>query len=388
MKRWWMMLVLAWPVTLLAQETVKVGVVMSFSGPFAVYGDQTRRGIDLYLDEVGGKAGNARIEVIYRDEAGGPEKAKQVTQELIVRDGVQFLAGFNLSPTALAVAPLITQAKMPSVILVAGTSVITRRSPYFARVSFTVWQGTYTLGEWAARTGIKDVVIAYSDYAPGVDAINAFKASYLKGGGKVLAEIGMPLATTDFGVYVQRIRDLKPSAVFLFTPAGPPGVGFIKTFSAFGLRQAGVKLLTLASVDELELPAIGEDALGAVSAWHYSPHLATPESRRFVALYQKKYPDGSLPTFQIVASYDGMRLIGDVIAKLGSKFDGDQAMAVMRGWSTGASARGRILIDPEERDIVQNIYIRRVEKLPNGGLGNVAFETIPMVKDPWKQLNK
>ncbi|MGQ0543711.1 MAG: ABC transporter substrate-binding protein [Betaproteobacteria bacterium] len=387
MKRWWMMLLLALPVTLPAQETVKVGVVMSFSGPFAVYGEHTKRGIDLYLDEAGGKAGNTRIEAIYRDEAGGPEKAKQVTQELIVRDGVQFLAGFNLSPNALAVAPLISQAKMPTVILTAGTSVITRRSPYFARISFTVWQGSYTLGEWAARAKVGDVVIAYSDYAPGHDAREAFKTSFLKGGGKVLSEIGMPLQTNDFGPYMQRIRDLKPVAVYLFTPAGPPGVGFMKTFSAYGLRAAGVKLLTTASVDELELPAIGEDALGAISAWHYSPHLATPENQRFVAAYRRKYPDGSLPTFQVVAAYDGMRAIGDVVAKLGAKFDADQAMAILKGWK-GASARGAIELDPVERDIIQNMYIRRVEKLPSGGLGNVAFETIPMVKDPWKLLNK
>lgn len=387
MNRIWMILLLVLPSLVSAQDTVKVGVLMSFSGPFGVYGEQTRRGVDLYLDEVDGKAGNTRIEVIYRDEFGGPDRAKQVTQELIVRDRVQFLAGFNLSPSALAVAPLITEAKIPTVIFTAGTSMITRRSPYFARVSFTVWQGSYTLGEWAARTKVGDVVIAYSDYAPGHDAREAFKASFIKGGGKVISEIGMPLQTLDFGVYVQKIRDLKPAAVYLFTPAGPPGVGFIKSFSALGLRAAGVRLLTTASVDELELPAIGEDALGAISAWHYSPNLATPENQRFVAAYQRKYRDGSLPTFQIVAAYDGMRLIGEVVAKLGAKFDSDQAMAVIRGWSTEASARGKILIDPEERDIVQNMYIRRVERLPNG-LGNVAFETIPMVKDPWKLLNK
>ena len=368
-----------------AQETVKVGVMMSQSGPFALFGEQTRRGMEFYLDEVGGKCGNAKIELIYRDEAGGPDKAKALTQELIVRDRVQFLTGFNLTPTAFAIAPLVTEAKMPTLITVAGAGAITRRSPYIARVSFTLWQHAYPLGEWAARNGIREIVIAYSDYAAGTDTRDGFKAAYEKAGGRILAEMAMPLQTADYSVYIQKIRDMKAPAVFFFAPTGPSGTNFVKTFSAMGMPAAGVKLITTAVVDEMELANMGEQALGTVSVWHYSPHLDTPDNKRFLAQWQKKFGAASLPTFQHVTSYDGMHAICDVVTRLGPKFDGDQAMMVLKGWRA-TSARGPIQIDPAERDIVQNLYVRRVERVP-GGFGNIAFETLPAVKDPWKVLN-
>jgi branched-chain amino acid transport system substrate-binding protein len=371
--------------TALAQETVKVGVMMGFSGPFALFGEQTKRGMEMYLDEAGGKCGNARIELIYRDEAGGPDKAKALTQELIVRDRVQFLTGFNLTPTAFAIAPLVTEAKMPTLITVAGAGVITRRSPYIARVSFTLWQHAVPLAEWAAKSGIKELVIAYSDYAAGTDTRDGFKQAYERAGGKVLAEMAMPMQTADYAIYIQKIRDTKAGAVFFFAPTGPSGTSFIKTFHAMGLPQSGVKLITTAVVDEMELGNMGEQALGTVSVWHYSPHLDTPENRQFLARWKKKYPSASLPTFMDVTAYDGMHAICDVVRKLGPKFDGDQAMAALRGWKT-TSARGPIEIDANDRDIVQNLYVRRVEKVP-GGYGNVAFETIPAIRDPWKAAN-
>ena len=371
--------------TALAQETVKVGVMMGFSGPFALFGEQTKRGMEMYLDEVGGKCGNARIELIYRDEAGGPDKAKALTQDLIVRDRVQFLTGFNLTPTAFAIAPLVTEAKMPTLITVAGAGVITRRSPYIARVSFTLWQHAVPLAEWAAKNGIKELVIAYSDYAAGTDTRDGFRQAYERSGGKVLAEMAMPMQTADYGIYIQKIRDMKAGAVFFFAPTGPSGTNFIKTFHAMGLPQSGVKLITTAVVDEMELGNMGEQALGTVSVWHYSPHLDTPENRQFLARWKKRYPSASLPTFMDVTAYDGMHAICDVVRKLGPKFDGDQAMAALKGWKT-TSARGPIEIDANDRDIVQNLYVRRVEKVP-GGYGNVAFETLPAIKDPWKAAN-
>ncbi|HUQ76921.1 MAG TPA: ABC transporter substrate-binding protein [Burkholderiales bacterium] len=371
--------------TTLAQETVKVGVMMGFTGPFALFGEQTKRGMEMYLDEVGRKCGNANIELIYRDEAGGPDKAKALTQELIVRDRVQFLTGFNLTPTALAIAPLVTEAKVPTLITVAGAGVITRRSPYIARVSFTLWQHAVPLAQWAANSGIKEVVIAYSDYAAGTDTRDGFKQAYERAGGKVLAEMAMPMQTADYGIYIQKIRDIKAGAVFFFAPTGPSGTNFIKTFHAMGMPQSGVKLITTAVVDEMELGNMGEQALGTVSVWHYSPHLDTPENRQFLARWKKKYPSASLPTFMDVTAYDGMHAICDVVRKLGPKFDGDQAMAALKGWKT-TSARGPIEIDASDRDIVQNLYVRRVEKVP-GGYGNVAFETIPAIKDPWKAAN-
>lgn len=374
------------PGAVFAQDTVKVGVMMGFSGPFALFGEQTKRGMEMYLDEVGGKCGNARIELIYRDEAGGPDKAKALTQELIVRERVQILTGFNLTPTAFAIAPLVTEAKMPTLITVAGAGVITRRSPYIARVSFTLWQHAVPLAEWAAKNGIQELVIAYSDYAAGTDTRDGFKQAYEKAGGKVLAEVAMPLQTADYGIYIQKIRDLKAGAVFFFAPTSPGATNFIKTFHAMGMPQSGVKLITTATVDEMELGNMGEQALGTVSVWHYSPHLDTPENKRFVAQWKKKYPQATLPTFMDVTAYDGMHAICDVVRKLGPKFDGDQAMAALKGWRK-TSARGPIEIDAAERDIVQNMYVRRVEKLPGGGYGNIAFETMQAVKDPWKVAN-
>jgi len=302
-----------------------------------------------------------------------------------VRDRVQFLTGFNLTPTAFAIAPLVTEAKMPTLITVAGAGVITRRSPYIARVSFTLWQHAVPLAEWAAKSGIKELVIAYSDYAAGTDTRDGFKQAYERAGGKVLAEMAMPMQTADYAIYIQKIRDTKAGAVFFFAPTGPSGTSFIKTFHAMGLPQSGVKLITTAVVDEMELGNMGEQALGTVSVWHYSPHLDTPENRQFLERWKKRYPSAPLPTFMDVTAYDGMHAICDVVRKLGPKFDGDQAMAALRGWKT-TSARGPIEIDANDRDIVQNLYVRRVEKVP-GGYGNVAFETIPAIRDPWKAAN-
>ena len=380
----WLVLGLLLPLLGLAQS-VKVGVVAPFSGPFAVYGQQFQRGAELYLEEIGGRAGGTRIEMIYRDEAAGPEKVKQVTQELIVRDGAQILGGYVFTPSALAVAPLVTQAKVPTVIFNAATGVITRRSPYFARVSHTQWAGAYTVAQWAAKNGIKSAYVAVSDYAPGHDARDAFKHAFTQGGGRIAGEMNIPLQTTDFGPYLQKIRDSKPEAVYVFMPVGPPSVSFVKTFAAFGLPQAGVKLLGTGETDELDLPAIGQEALGMITSYHYSPYLDLPENKRFVAAYTRKHGAAATPNFASVAGYVGMKAIADVVAKLGTKIDGAQAMNFLKGW-TFDSPKGPILIDPLERDIVQNQYIRRVERVGTG-LGNLTIETFPAVKDPWKVLN-
>jgi branched-chain amino acid transport system substrate-binding protein len=377
--------VLALAGTARAQETAKIGIIAPFSGPFAVYGQHFQRGAELYLEQIGSKAGATRIELLYRDESGGPERAKQLAQELIVRDKVQMLAGILTTPSALAIAPLVTQSKTATVIFNAGTSMITRRSPYFARVSQTSWQGSYTIAEWAARSGLKEVYIAVSDYAAGHDSRDAFKEAFTKGGGKIVGELLIPTQTTDFAPYLQRIKDAKPAAVYVFMPVGPPSIGFVKTFAALGLPQAGIKLLGTGDTDEPDLPTIGEAALGVITSWHYSLHLDTPENKRFVAAFRKKYGDAAIPNFASVAAYDGMHAIADVIARLGTAVDGDKAMALLKGWKTD-SPRGPILIDPVERDIVQNQYIRRVERVGDG-LGNVAFETFRAVKDPWKVLN-
>lgn len=386
MKRWllWIFAALL-PASGLAQDGVKVGIVAPFSGQFAVYGQQFQRGVELYLESVGGKAGNARIEVIYRDESGGPERVRQITQELIVRDGVQILGGYVFTPSALAIAPLVTQSKIPTVIFNAATGMITRRSPYFARVSHTQWAGAGTIAEWAAKNNVKGAYVAVSDYAPGHDARDAFKAIFAKHGGKVLGEVNIPLQTTDFGPFMQRIRDAKPEAVYVFMPVGAPSGAFVKTFVAYGMAKDGVKLLGTGETDELDLAAIGEQAIGMITSYHYSPYLDNPENQRYVAAFKKKFGANAVPNFASTSAYDGTHAIVDIITKLGAKIDGDMAMGVLKGWQA-MSPRGPIQIDPIERDIIQTQYIRRVEKRGDG-LANIAFDRFDAVKDPWKVLN-
>jgi branched-chain amino acid transport system substrate-binding protein len=370
-----------------AEDTVKVGVIGTFSGGFASWGPQFQRGAELYLAEHGDTVNGAKIQLIFRDDGGAnPETAKQLAQELIVREKVQFLAGFTFTPNAMAVAPLITEAKVPTVIWNAATSVITRRSPYFVRTSFTVWQTAKPLAEWAVKNGIKEVYIAVSDYAPGHDARDGFKRSFTDAGGKVTGELLMPLQTTDFAPFVQRIKDAKPGAVYVFNPAGPNTIAFIKAYAALGLPQAGVKLLGSGDTDELELPAIGDVALGVLSGYHYSPCLDTPANKAWVAAYHKKFGDSAIPNFASVAAYDGMHAIHEVVRKYGAKFTGDQAVEAMKGLRMD-SPRGPVMIDPEERDLIQTMYIRKVEKVGNQ-LCNVAIDRFPDQKDPWKILNK
>ncbi|HWP11975.1 MAG TPA: ABC transporter substrate-binding protein [Ramlibacter sp.] len=368
-----------------AQPVVKIGMVAMFSGPFAAYGQQFQRGAELYLDEVGGKAGGARIELVTRDEAGGPEKVKQVTQELIVRDKVQMLMGYVLTPDAAAVAPLVTQSKTPTLILNAATASLTRKSPYFVRMSFTEWQNGSVIANWAAKNGVKNAYLAVADYAPGHDSRDAFKHFFTKAGGTIAGEALIPMGTSDYAPFVQKIKDAKPDAIYVFMPVGPPSVGVIKTYYQLGLPEAGIKLIATGAVDELDLPAIGEKAVGVVTAYQYTPYTDNPTNKRFVAAYKKKYGADQTPNFAAAAAYDAMQAAVAAINKLNGVVDGDKAMEVLKNWK-GQSPRGPIAIDPKERDIVQPIAIRRVQKVGNA-LGNVPFESVPDVKDPWKELN-
>ncbi len=369
-----------------AQPTVKIGLVAPFSGPFAVYGQQFQRGAELALQEAGGKAGNAKIELVTRDENGGPEKAKQVTQELIVQDQVKLLMGYQLTPDAAAVATLVTQSKTPTIILNAATGVLTRRSPYFVRFSFTEWQTASTIANWGAKNGIKSVYSAIADYAPGHDSRDAFKHFFTKAGGTIAGEVLMPVSTSDFAPYLQKIKDAKPDAVYLFMPVGPPAVAFIKTYYQLGLPEAGIKLLATGQTDELDLPAIGDQAIGLVTAYFYSPYTDNAANKKFVAAYKKKYGENLLPNFAAAIAYDGMQAALSALGKVGETADGTQMMDFLKHWKA-QSPRGAIAIDPVERDIVQPIAVRRVQRVGNV-LGNIPFETIPDVKDGWKELNK
>jgi branched-chain amino acid transport system substrate-binding protein len=370
-----------------AEDTVKVGMIGTFSGGFASWGPQFQRGAELYMEEHGDRVGGVRIELLTRDDGGpNPEVAKRLAQELLVRDKVAFLAGMTFTPTAMAIAPLATEARTPLLVWNAAASVITRRSPYIVRTSTTLWQLTEPVADWAIKSGIKDVYVAVSDYAPGHDARDAFNRSFTSAGGKIAGEVLIPLQTTDFAPYLQRIKDARPSAVYVFMPAGPSSIGFVKTFASLGLGAAGIKLIGTGETDELDLPAIGDAALGAVTAYYYSPCLDTPRNRAWVAAYHKKFGADAIPNFAAVAAYDGMHLVYQVVEKLGAHIDGDRAIALMKGMTID-SPRGAMRIDPEERDVIQTVYIRRVERVGDR-LCNVAFAFYPDQKDPWKVLNK
>ena len=370
-------------------QTVKLGIVDTYSGPFASVGEQLDRGIRLYmkLHEKDLPPG-VKLEIIRRDDTGpNPEVSKRLAQELITRDHVNLLAGTIYTPNALAIAPLATEAKVPFIIMNAGTAVITTKSPYIARVSFTLWQSSYQMGVWAAKNGLKKVYTAVTDFGPGIDAEQAFTKGFTDNGGTVVGSVRTPLANPDYVPFLQRAKDASPDAVFAFVPGGKDATAIMKTFGDLGLKKAGIKLIGPGDIttDE-ELQSMGDVALDVVTTFHYSAAATRPANVAFVKAYKAEFGANEDPGFEVVGAYDGMAAIFHVIKEQNGKIDPDKTMALLRGWKDDNSPRGPIMIDPDTRDIVQNEYVRRVEKV-NGRLANVEFETIPMVKDPWKVLN-
>jgi branched-chain amino acid transport system substrate-binding protein len=367
-----------------AQGTIKVGAVLEVTGPFASIGKQLENGMRLYMKQHGDTVAGKKVELIVKDTTGAaPEVAKRLVQELITRDKVDFIVGFGLTPNALAAAPVVTEAKKPMIIMNAATSVITTRSPYIARVSMTLPQVTAPIATWAAKNGIKNVYTLVADYGPGIDAETQFKKTFTEAGGKIVGEVRTPLKSPDFAPFIQRIKDAKPDAVFIFLPAGEQGISFMKGFKERGLGQAGIKLIGPGDVVEDDIiEAIGDSALGAITTHHYSAAHESPLNKAYVKAYQDAYGAKSRPNFMSVGAYDGMAVIYEVIRKLGGNIDGDKAMAVIKGMKLD-SPRGAILIDPETRDVVQTVYVRRVEK-KDGGLYNIEFDKYPDVKDPGK----
>jgi branched-chain amino acid transport system substrate-binding protein len=383
------MVVAAFSCTAVHAQDVKLGIVNTYSGPFAAVGEQLDRGIRLYMQqhEKDLPAG-VKLEVIRRDDTGpNPEVAKRMAQELITRDKVQLLAGTVYTPNALAIAPLATEAKVPFIVMNAGTAMITTKSPYIARTSFTMWQSSYPLGMWAAKNGIKKVFSAVTDYGPGIDAEAAFTKGFTDAGGQIVGSVHMPLANPDYVPFMQRAKDAGPDAVFVFVPGGKDATALMKTFGDLGLKQAGIKMIGPGdiSTDE-ELHNMGDVALGVVTAFHYSAAGNRPANQAFVKAYKAEFGPDQEPSFEVVGAYDGMAAIFHVIIAQKGKIDPDKTMELLKGWKDDASPRGPIMIDPDTRDIVQNEYMRRIEKV-NGQLANVEFETMPMVKDPWKEIN-
>ncbi len=367
-----------------AEETIKVGVIAAFSGPFADYGKQMEAGIKTYMAQHGASVAGKKVEIIYKDTTGpAPEIAKRLAQELVVRDKVDFLAGFGLTPEALAVAPLAEQAKKPMIIMNAATSVITTKSNYIARFSMTLPQISAPMGTWAAKNNIKKVVTLVADYGPGIDAETAFKAALEKGGGSVSESIRVPLRNPEFAPFIQRIKDAKPDAVFVFVPAGEQGIAFMKGYRERGLAEAGIKVIATGDLtDDHVLPAMGDATLGVITTFHYSAAHKSPENQAFLRNFASTNPNGGRPNFMAVAAYDGMAAIYEAARKLNGKIDGDQAMAVLKGMKLN-SPRGPITIDPQTRDIVQTVYVRKVEKV-GGEPYNVEFDQFAEMKDPGK----
>jgi len=360
-------------------DTVKIGLILPLTGPFASTGRQVEAAVRLYMQQNGSTVAGKKIELVVKDDTSAPDIAKRIAQEM-VNDKVAVLAGFGLTPLALAVAPVATQAKVPEVVMAAGTSTITEASPYIVRSSFTVAQSVVPMAEWAAKNGMKKVVTIVTDFAPGIDAEKVFSESFTKAGGKV-ENVRVPLRNPDFAPFLQRAADEKPDAIFVFVPSGA-GTQLMKQYAERGLDKSGIKLIGTGDMtDDDILNDMGDVALGVITAQFYSAAHPSAENKAFVDAF-KKANKGMRPNFMAVGGYDGMHLIYEALKKTNGNTDGDALVAAMKSMAW-TSPRGPISIDPATRDIVQNIYVRKVEKV-GGELYNVEFATIPNVKDPVK----
>lgn len=370
-----------------ADDTLKIGVIASYSGPYADYGKQFDSGIALYLKDHGGKIAGKKVEIIKKDTAGAaPDLAKRFAQELIVRNKVNFLTGLDFSPNAYAVGAVADEAKIPTVIMNASSSAITTKSPYSARVSFTVQQVSAPMAQWALKNGIKEVYTVVADYASGVDSETAFGKAFTAGGGKIVGSLRTPMNNPDFSAYVQRIKDEKPQAVFIFFPSGVQPPAFLKAFKERGLAEAGIKLIaTGEATDDSYLEATGDVALGLVTSHHYSYAHPSAMNKKFVKDFVAEFGDKMRPSYFAVSAYDGMTAIAKALEKTKGDVNGDKVMAALKGLKF-ESPRGPIEIDAATRDIVQTVYIRRVEKV-DGKLVNVEFDKFDNVKDPAKEAN-
>ena len=373
-----------------AAQTVKIGFITVTTGANATSGEHMERGWRLYMKQhEKDLPPGVKLEMIVRDAGGpNPDKAKQLAQELIVRDKVQLLTGVLFTPNALAIAPLTAEAKVPLIIMNAGTSVITTRSPYIARLSFTLWQSSLPMGTWAAKK-FKTAYVAVSDFGPGHDAEAAFTKGFTEGGGKIVGNVRTPLQNPDFAPFLQRVKDAKPDTLFVFVPAGKSATALMKGFGDLGLAQAGIKLIGPGDIttDE-ELPNMGDVPLGVITVFHYSSAGDRPANKAFVAAWKKEYGAASNPSFFAVGGWDGMDAIFHVVREQKGKIDPDKTMELLKRYKNPNSPRGPISIDPETRDIVQNEYLREVRRV-GGELANVELETVATaLKDPWKELQK
>ncbi len=367
----------------LAQPTVKIGLIMPYSGQFADTAAQMDNAIKLYLKQNGDTVAGKKIEIIRKDTGGvAPDVAKRLAQELIVRDQVDILAGFVLTPNALAAADVSAESKKFMVVMNAATAIITTKSPYMVRTSATVPQLTETFGTWARKNGIKQVYTMVSDYGPGHDAEQGFQRGFKDAGGEVVGSVRFPVANPDFSAFVQRARDVNPAAIFIFVPGGVQPAAIGKALAERGIDAKTTKVLGMGELTEDEpRKSMGDASIGIITVYHYDHNHDSVANREFVKAFNEANA-GRNPNIYSVGGYDGMRLIYEALKKTGGKTEGDALVAAAKGmkWE---SPRGPIAIDPETRDVVQTVYIRRVEKV-GGQLVNVEFDRIENVKDPFK----
>ena len=361
-------------------EPLKVGLIVPMSGPFASTGRQIEAAVKLYLHQNGASVAGRQVEIILKDDGGvSPDVTKRLAQELVMRDKVQVLAGFGLTPLAFAAAPVATQARVPMIVMAAATSVIPQRSPYIVRTGFTLAQVTAPLAQWAARNKIRSAVTLVSDYGPGLDAEKVFAKVFSEGGGKLVDSVRAPLRNPDYAPFLARVKDLKPDALFVFVPSGE-GAAVLKQFTERGLAAAGIRLICTGDVlDDDLMASIGPAAVGVVSSHHYSAAHASAENKAYVAAFGKAN-QGMRPNFHSVGAYDGMHLLYQALKRTGGDSDGDKLLAAMKGMAW-TSVRGPVSIDAASRDIVQTVYIRKAE-LVGGGYYNVEFDQVEKVRDP------
>ncbi len=364
-------------------DTIKIGVVGPFSGPFALQGKNFKAGIDAWLSLNGKTVGKDEIAIVYRDlPQADPARSKSLAQELVVREGVQYLAGFYFTPDAMAATALLQQGNVPMVVMNAATSAIVASSPLVVRTSFTTWQTTTPIAQVAKDQGVTKAITLVSDYGPGIDAENAFKTGFEKAGGKVVETIRMPLSTNDFAPLMQRIKDSGAEGLFTFLPSGPPTLAFVKAYNDNGLKAAGIKFYATGDLtQESDLPALGESALGLQTTYHYAVSHESPENKTFVAAAERAIGNPAELSFPAVSAFDGMYVISKMIEATGGKQDAKAAVEAVKGLSW-TSPRGPVTIDPDSRHITQNIYLREVAKDANGKYYNKELQTFEKQGDP------
>jgi len=367
------------------RPSLKIGVIVPMSGPQAEYGLQMTNGLRLYIDEVGNNFAGRKVELIVRDTGGAdPTVAKRLTQELVVKDQVDFLAGYGFSPNAFAAAPIATEAGIPMVVMNAAASSLPSKSPYIVRFSHTLAQHAYGIAMWANSKAIRTAYTLYADYGPGRDANTQFVKTFKEGGGQILGEIAAPLQTLDFGPYMQRIKDARPGAVFMWFPSGELANTMLRAYRERRLEADGIRALgTSDLVDDMFLNDTGDAAIGLITSGHYSLAHDSAKNKAFIERYQRLFGTKIRPNFMAVAAYDGTSAIYQTVTSLAGKTDRDAALKILSNLKM-ESPRGHIEIDPLTRDIVQDIYIRETKRLGDGQLYSVEFDKFSAVKDPGK----